>query len=44
MKTKDYKDVGETPETVRRATRMAVTSAAHLARLLRADSYPGLGS
>jgi len=44
MKTTDYKDVGDTPKTVARATRMAATSAAHLARLLRKDGYPGFRS
>lgn len=40
MQGVDYKDLPETPEKVARATSTAARDAAHLARLLRADSYP----
>lgn len=41
MGSTDYKDVGPTPKTVNRATRMAASAAAHLAALLKRDAYPG---
>ena len=44
METKDYKDLTTTPETTDSATRLMAASAAHLARLLKQQSYPGLGN
>lgn len=37
----DYKDLPETPEKVAAATRTMVRNAAHLATLLKAQTYPG---
>ncbi len=39
----NYVDLDETPEKVRQMLDMAASNAAHLARLLKADRYPGLG-
>jgi multimeric flavodoxin WrbA len=38
----DYKDLAETPEKTAGATRTLAANAAHLARLLGADKYPGV--
>jgi multimeric flavodoxin WrbA len=40
MQAVDYKDHDETPEKTASATRMAVSNAVHLARLLKAEQYP----
>jgi multimeric flavodoxin WrbA len=40
MQAVDYKDHDETPEKTASATRMAVSNAVHLARLLKAGQYP----
>ncbi|MEW5422521.1 flavodoxin family protein [Amorphus sp. 3PC139-8] len=37
----DYKDLDETPQVVGRATDMLARNTAHLARLLKANPYPG---
>ena len=42
MGSKDYKDLKETPEAVSRWTPMLASNAAHLARLLSQQGYPGL--
>jgi multimeric flavodoxin WrbA len=42
MGKKDYKDLRATPEAVGRWTPMLASNAAHLARLLAAQNYPGL--
>ncbi len=39
MSSKDYRDLDESPEPVRDATRMAVVNAVHLARTLRGSPY-----
>jgi multimeric flavodoxin WrbA len=41
MGSVDYQDLDETPSSVATSLRMAASSAAHLARLLAADPYPG---
>ena len=41
MQSTDYKDLDQTPETTARTTRMSVRNAVHLARLLKAQPYPG---
>lgn len=40
MGSTDFKDLGETPETVTRTARSVATNAAHLAALLKASPYP----
>lgn len=42
MQKKDYKDIGPTPGPVGQATAMLARNAAHLARFLKANAYPGL--
>ena len=37
----DYKDLEETPQAVASTTKTLAANAAHLARLLTANSYPG---
>lgn len=44
MQGTDYKDLDETPEKVASAQAMAVSNAVHLARLLKAQPYPGVAS
>lgn len=41
MQSKDYKDLEEIPDPVASALKMAASGAAHLARLLKANPYPG---
>ncbi len=41
MQTTDYKDLASTPDAVAPATRTAAANAAHLARLLHSQGYPG---
>jgi len=41
MQSKDFKDLGETPETVSKTAKMVAGNAAHLARLLKDAPYPG---
>ena len=41
MGSRDYLDLDETPEAVATTTATLAANAAHLARLLKADSYPG---
>lgn len=43
MQTKDYKDFASPPQKVQETLDMAASNAAHLARLLRATPYPGVG-
>lgn len=43
MGATDYKDLGGAPDKVAKATAMAARNAQHLARLLKADGYPGEG-
>lgn len=38
----EYKDLRKTPKAIDETTRMLAANAAHLARLLKADGYPGL--
>ena len=40
----DFKDLPEVPEPVQQGIDMLASNAAHLARLLRAETYPGLPS
>lgn len=42
MGSKDYKDLKKIPDPVQSTIDMAASSAAHLARLLRAEAYPGV--
>lgn len=42
MGSTDYKDLGKVPEKVAQTLAMAASNAAHLARLLAADRYPGV--
>lgn len=42
MGSTDYKDLDATPKKVRQTLDMAASNAAHLARLLKRESYPGL--
>jgi multimeric flavodoxin WrbA len=44
MHTTDYLDLEQTPDVTAKTNAMVASSAAHLARLLRADGYPGAGS
>jgi multimeric flavodoxin WrbA len=39
----DFKDLPQVPEVVKQTAAMAASNAAHLARLLKADTYPGSG-
>jgi hypothetical protein len=39
---KDYKDLMMTPKAVAETTAMLASNAAHLARLLKKDTYPGM--
>ena len=41
MQSKDFKDLDEVPDPVRQTAQLLASSAAHLARLLNAQSYPG---
>jgi len=41
MGSRDYNDLDETPEAVASTTATLAANAAHLARLLKADPYPG---
>ena len=43
MRKKDFKDLDEVPEPVRRTAEMLAANGAHLARLLKADPYEGIG-
>ncbi len=43
MQSKDFKDLDEVPDPVRQTARLLASSAAHLARLLKASPYPGTG-
>ena len=38
----DFKELDETPEAVTRTAKMCTGNAAHLARLLKSEGYPGL--
>ena len=40
----DYKDLDETPEQVATTTKQLASNTAHLARLLKAQQYPPVGS
>ncbi|ESR23357.1 flavodoxin family protein [Lutibaculum baratangense] len=40
----DYNELGATPDPVKKATAMLARNAAHLARLLKDNPYPGEGS
>lgn len=40
---KEYKDLKTTPKAVKETTAMLASNAAHLARLLKRDTYPGIG-
>lgn len=40
MQATDFKDLGEVPETVKKAAAMAAGNAAHLAALLKKSGYP----
>jgi multimeric flavodoxin WrbA len=42
MQGKDFKDLDEPPEPVMRTAKMLASNAAHLARLLKQDAYPGV--
>jgi len=41
MQSKDYKDLEQIPDRVASTLKMAASGAAHLARLLKANPYPG---
>lgn len=41
MGSTDFKDLGNTPEKVTETAKMVASNAAHLAKLLKADTYPG---
>lgn len=43
MGSVDYKDLDEVPKKVKQTLDMAASNAAHLARLLKAETYPGVG-
>lgn len=43
MGSTDYKDLLETPEKVSGTLTMAASNAVHLARLLKQETYPGVG-
>ena len=40
---KVYKELATTPKAVAETTAMLASNAAHLARLLKSDTYPGMG-
>jgi multimeric flavodoxin WrbA len=44
MGSKDFKDLPETPKVVAQWTKMLASNTAHLARLLKASTYPGMAS
>jgi len=44
MGSTDYKDLDDTPDKTRETTEMLASNAAHLARLLKASSYPGVAA
>jgi len=44
MQKTDFKDLPETPEKVLETAAMAASNAAHLARLLKAQTYPGVSN
>ena len=41
MQSTDFKDLDEVPEPVRQTAKLLASSAAHLARLLKSEPYPG---
>ena len=43
MGSTDYKDLEKTPDKVKETLATAASNAAHLARLLRQETYPGVG-
>ena len=43
MDSVDYKDLPETPKKVETTVATAARNAAHVARLLKAEPYPGEG-
>ncbi len=43
MGSVDYKDLDEVPKKVKQTLDMAASNAAHLARLLKGETYPGVG-
>lgn len=43
MHSKDFKDLDSVPDAVQKTSAMLASNAAHLARLLRAQPYPGIG-
>jgi len=43
MRKTDFRDLDEVPEPVRRTAEMLAANAAHLARLLKAQPYEGIG-
>ncbi|MFN6941367.1 MAG: flavodoxin family protein [Parvibaculum sp.] len=43
MGSVDYKDLDQIPKTVKETLGMAASNAAHLARLLKGETYPGIG-
>ncbi|MGQ2907133.1 MAG: flavodoxin family protein [Aliihoeflea sp.] len=43
MGSVDYKDLDEVPKKVKQTLDMAASNAAHLARLLKVETYPGVG-
>ncbi|WP_024588884.1 NAD(P)H-dependent oxidoreductase [Aliihoeflea sp. 2WW] len=43
MGSVDYKDLDEVPKKVKQTLDMAASNAAYLARLLKAETYPGVG-
>ena len=43
MQSTDFQDLDEVPDPVRQTAALLASSAAHLARLLKAEPYPGLG-
>lgn len=44
MGSTDFKDLDATPDKVTQTAKMVASNAAHLARLLKAEPYPGTGS
>jgi len=43
MGSVDYKDLEDIPKKVKQTLDMAASNAAHLARLLKSETYPGVG-
>ncbi|MCO6387632.1 flavodoxin family protein [Aliihoeflea sp. 40Bstr573] len=43
MGSVDYKDLDQIPKSVKETLGMAASNAAHLARLLKGETYPGIG-